>query len=300
MTILVTGGAGFIASYVIKNLQKKGHKVITNVRNNSWKNNTEYAELLKDVDVYNIDIRDQSAMRSLIEKCDGVIHLAGILGTAHIDNPKNFYEVNLFGAINILEACKEYHTPVVFIGVGNYWMHNNYSNSKHASERELLKYVEFLGVRGNIVRALNAVGGRQKVKNTGKIMSTFITKALNNEPITVYGGKDKCSIMDMVYAGDVANVLVDVLEKTISKEYNGQTFEAGTGLAYSVYELAEKVIKATNSKSEIIELPMRAGEPEKSEVVARNPYPIEYKDIDTLIKETISYYASSTNNSTVH
>jgi UDP-glucose 4-epimerase len=310
-TILVTGGNGFIASYVIDILKYRGYKVITNVRNNNWKTDPDYERILKDCDVYNIDVRDQAGMAKLVEMSDGVIHLASVLGTKHVENAKNFYEINLFGTINILEACREFDVPIVYISVGNYFEHNNYSNSKVAAEREVLKYTKFCGVKGNIVRALNAIGGRQKVKNTGKILPTFITKALKNEPIEVYGGKNNCSVMDMIYVGDVARILCDVLtnlddyffvndgsaidtdKKFLAKRY-GNTIEAGTCIGYPVYEIAEKVIKACNSKSEIIQVPMRPGETERSVVVANenNAFPLNgnFMNLDNIIQEAIEYY----------
>jgi len=336
--IYVSGGHGFISSYVIKELQSQGHQVITNVRNNNWHIDPIYQDILKDCDVYNIDIRDEVGVLKLCEQSDGVIHLASILGTGHVENAKNFYETNLFGTINVLEAVREYKIPMVYISVGNYFEHNNYSNSKVAGEREVLKYAKFCDVKGNIVRALNALGSRQKVKNTGKIMATFITQALKNEPIKVYGGKDRCSIMDMVYAGDVAKVLCDVLldlDKfyyvgTVNAEYDvfeideygkhieqlpdlptaikknvsyqmtskkpvldrryGNVFEAGTGVGYSVWEIAEMVKEMTGSTSEIIEVPMRDGETEQSRVVAVKPFPIDYKPLKDIIAETILFY----------
>lgn len=335
--ILVSGGNGFVASHVILELKKRGFKVITNVRNQTWALDPIYKDILADCDVYNIDIRDEAGVYKLVELSDGVIHLASILGTKHVDNAKPFYETNLYGTINVLEACKEFNIPMVYIGVGNYFEHNNYSNSKVAAEREVLKYSKFCGVKGNVVRALNAVGERQKVKNTGKIMATFITQALNNEDIIVYGGKDHCSLMDMVYAGDVAKVLCDVLlnlddthyiegeseifydiyetdeygkhlrklsndelttglnysavpkKVVLSKRY-GNIFEAGTGIGYSVYDIAMMIKMMTGSHSRIVEVPMRDGESANSKVVAEKPFPIVYKTLESIIGETIEFY----------
>jgi nucleoside-diphosphate-sugar epimerase len=178
----------------------------------------------------------------------------------------------------------------VFIGVGNHFEYNTYSISKTTAERYAIMYARNFGTRVNIVRALNAVGPRQKWGKINKILPTFINKALRNEDIAVYGGRDKCSIMDMVYAGDVAKVLVDVLERTDRGEIRGEVFEAGTGIGYPVYEIAERVIKACNSNSKIVETPMRFGESERSSVVANKPYPIKYKTFDEVLGDTIEYY----------
>ena len=124
----------------------------------------------------------------------------------------------------------------------------------------LLKYVKYNGVRGNCVRALNAIGPRQKVKNTGKILPTFITRALQGLDLNVYGGQDNCSLMDLVYAGDVAKVLLEVLEKTASGEIapGSNELQAGTGIEPKVWDIAHKVIQAVkdsgvDTKSMVVE-----------------------------------------------
>lgn len=284
----VSGGGGFIAGHTIERLKELGISVVTNVRSQSVR-----PDYLKDCEVYSADIRDKSAMYSIIERVDGVIHLAGILGTKHVTNAWNFYDVNVKGAINLLEACKEFNVTFVGIGVGNYWMENNYANSKYAAEREIIKYAKYGGVKANVVRALNAYGPRQRVKHTGKIVSTFIHNALRNLPIEVYGGKEKSSFMDMVYVKDVAKVLVEVLQKSHESDCAncvGKVLEAGTGKAYRVWDIAQMVVSMTHSKSEIIEVPMREGESEKSEVIAKVPYPIEYMPFEEGLIKTIKYY----------
>jgi nucleoside-diphosphate-sugar epimerase len=289
--VLVTGGAGFIASYVIEQLLRQGCEVVTTVRHDGWKVDPFYGPLLSQCEVYAVDARDAAGMYHIIEKVDGVIHLAAILGTRHVNNAWNFYDNNLRGTINVLEACRDFGVPMTFISVGNYFEHNNYSNSKVAAEREVLKYAKYCGVKANVVRALNAIGGRQKVKNTGKIMSTYVTNALKGLPLQVYGGKNDCSVMDMVFAGDVANVLVNVLYMTMEGKANAQIFEAGTGKGYRVFEIAERVIALTNSTSTIEEIPMRPGETPQSVVVAKSPFPMQYRELDDVIMETVGWFS---------
>lgn len=288
-TIAVTGGLGFIAGHVIELAQKKGYKVLTNVRTT---NLGVYPDYLQECHIYDIDIRDKVGIRSMLEKADGVINLAGILGTKNIDNPREFYENNVFGALNVYDAALEFNIPVVQIAVGNHFETNNYSNSKTAAERDLLMYAKYKGLKGNVVRGLNVIGPRQKVKNTGKIGPTFITKALNNEDITVYGGKDNCGLMDFIYVKDIAAILLEVLENT-NEQNKGNVFEAGMGKEVSVYEIAEMIVRLTYSKSKIIEVPMRAGESNRSRVVAEHPYPYNYTDLETMLDNTIQYYSKN-------
>lgn len=285
--VLVTGSNGFIASHVIEELHNRGFFVVGLQRSQRDLGEGPH----RPDEVYLGDVRDAALVHKIVEQVDGVVHLAAILGTKHVENAWKWYDNNVRGTLNVLDAAREFDTPLVYISVGNFFEHNNYSNSKVSAEREVLKYAKYLGVRANIVRALNAVGPRQKVKNTGKIMSTFSTLAIENKPLKVYGGKENCSKMDLVYVGDVAKVLVDVLVKTANNELApAQKFEAGTGKAPTVYEIAEWVIEAAGSSSQIEEVPMREGETPGSVVVAEDPYPIEYKDIKEVIKETVEFY----------
>ena len=287
--IYVSGTNGFIPSYVVGELHDRGYYVVGLQR--SMRTVKGITKRETPDEIYLGDVRDRALAQKLVEQCDGVIHLAAILGTKHQENVWPWYENNVLGVLNTLEACREFNVPMVYISVGNFFEHNNYSNTKMAAEREVMKYAKYLGVRGGVVRALNAVGPRQKVKNTGKIMSTFITQALKDEPLTVYGGRDNCSKMDMVYAGDVAKVLVTHLEDITSGISAPATkVEAGTGLAPTVYEIAQMIISACDSKSEIIEVPMRDGETPGSTVVAENPFPIEYRDLNEVVKETVDFY----------
>ena len=242
-------------------------------------------------EIYLGDVRDEALIHKVVEQADGVIHLAAMLGTGHTENVWLWYENNLKGTINVLDACEEAHVPMTYITVGNFFEYNNYSNTKTAAAKEVMKYAKYRGVKAGLVRALNAVGPRQKIKNTGKIMATFINNALNGVPLKVYGGKDNCSFMDLVYAGDVAKVLVTMLEKITSGEFEpGTEVEAGTGIAPSVYEIAEMVIKEVGQGT-IEEVPMRDGETVRSTVVAKNPFDIGgYKSMEDMIKETVEFY----------
>lgn len=293
MRILVTGTNGFVPSYVVGELHDRGHFVVGLQRSQRTVEGLQKREIPDEI--YYGDVRDEALVHKLVEQADGVIHMAAILGTKHTDNVWPWYENNVKGTLNVLDSCEEFNVPMAYISVGNFFEHNNYSNSKITAEREVMKYAKYRGVKAAVVRALNAVGPRQKVKNTGKVMSTFITLALNNEPLQVYGGKDNCSKMDMVYAGDVAKALVDMLEGLVDGTVESATkVEAGTGIAPTVYEIAEMVIKACDSSSVIQEVPMRDGETPGSVVVADDPYPIKggYMDLETVIKETVDFYKS--------
>jgi nucleoside-diphosphate-sugar epimerase len=276
MKIFVTGGKGFIASYVIKELQSRGYNVVTNVRTK---------DEVTGVETYVMDTRDKAGMYSIIQKSDGVIHLAGLLGTSeNMRQAELMNEVNVGGALNVLNALDQFKLPGSFIGVGNHFENNPYSISKTMAERYVLMYAKNFGTKVNVTRTYDAVGPGQKFGKVNKILPTFILKALRGEDISVYGGRDHCSTIDLIWVGDVARRLVEGL---VSPD-KGNVFEAGSAVPMKVIDIAEKVVQVCGSKSQIIEVPMRQGESECAHVVAQTSSSTRF--FDDYLPETIEYY----------
>lgn len=283
MNIAISGSNGFIASHLTEVLQEMGHKVTGLERHTG--NTLEGIERPKPDVEYLGDIRDKEIAYKAISKCDGVINLAGILGTQEtVNNPYPSVEVNIIGALNVLEACREYKLPMVQIAVGNHFENNSYSITKTTAERFCLMYSNEHGVKANVVRAFNAFGERQSWHPVRKMMPFFITQALKNKDIEVYGDGEQ--VMDFVYVKDVARVLIEAL----TNNETAQIYEAGSGLSVTVKRWAERVIELSGSKSQIKHLPMRPGETPGSIVLSKNPYPIEYSDLDEKLEQTINWY----------
>lgn len=286
MKILVTGGSGFIGGHVVDNLLAKGHEVILFDHTGKGKK--------KNVQLFYGDVRDYTAVSEAVALSDGVIHLAGVLGTQEtISKPIPSVETNIIGGINVFEAVKHYQVPAVYIAVGNHWMNNSYSISKTTAERFAFMYNKEHGTRIAVVRGLNAYGPNQKAKPVKKIMPNFIIPALHNEAITVYG--DGSQVMDMIYVKDLAEILVRAL--LVEHNVYDRVFEAGTGRHTSVKEIAEEVIRQVGTGS-LNFVPMRPGEPEHS-VVVGNPetlLPLGELPLTSLedgIRETIQAYRST-------
>jgi UDP-glucose 4-epimerase len=281
--VLCTGGAGFIGSYVTDNLIEKGIKPI--IFDHLGHKHRD------DVDIFLGDTRDYTAISEAIALSDGVIHLAGVLGTQEtIQKPIPSVETNIIGSLNVFEAVKHYKVPCVYIAVGNHWMNNSYSITKTTAERFALMYNKEHGTKIAVVRGLNAYGARQKSYPVRKIMPNFIIPAIKNEEITIYGDGEQ--IMDMIYVEDLADILVRAL--LLNHGVYDKVFEAGTGRKTSVKEIAEEVIKQVGSGS-IKFVPMRPGEPEHSVVVAdtNTLKPLKKSEMKTLeegISLTIPYY----------
>lgn len=295
--VLVTGGNGFIGEYVVHNLIQAGITPMIFDRKGLVVNR-------KEVEIFWGDTSDESAISEAVALCDGVIHLAGVLGTSEtIENPIPAIHTNVYGGVNVFKAVRQYKKKAVYISVGNYWMNNSYSITKTTAERFAWMFNRELDTRISVVRALNAYGAGQKHAPVRKIIPNFILPALRGEDIIVYG--DGSQVMDMVHVSDVADVLVRALlvehdNYLYTPEEGGDLspkFDIGTGRKTTVQEIAELVIQMVGSGS-IKNVPMRKGEPEKSIVVGdpNTLKPLYGGEIPKLISledglvSTIEYY----------
>jgi nucleoside-diphosphate-sugar epimerase len=280
---LVTGGTGFIGQYVCAELASRGYEPVVLDRLGQHG--------LHDTVIG--DVRDRVAVEGIIGTVDGVIHLAGQLGTQEtVRHPHTAAETNVMGTLNVLAAAHAYGLPMVNISVGNWWMNNPYSISKNCAERFCLMFRKELQAKVSVVRALNAYGPGQKAAPVRKIVPTFIAQALAGEPIQVYG--DGTSVMDMIHVRDVAHVLVRALEVLPEG-----VVEAGTGRATTVNEIARAVLDEVQGEGEgfMEHIPMRPGEDDHSVVLADTstlePLDLtrEFTSLEDGLRETVAYYA---------
>ena len=298
MKVLITGGNGFIGGYVESELLLRNHEpvIFDRLRRTSRFGGAWTERVLG-------DIRDATAVTEAVAHVDGVIHLAGVLGTQEtITNPRPAAETNILGGLNILEACAQYETPLVNIAVGNHFEYSTYSISKTTVERFAVMFARFRKLPVCSVRAYNAYGPGQSVaqpygtSRVRKIIPSFVARALHGDPIQVYG--DGSQVMDMIYVSDVANCLVTALERGPG---GGEVFHAGTARRTTVKEIADAVkaeVEAQGHTGVTIEhLPMRAGETpggevlaDKDRVTALGLDPREFVLLEDGLTRTVSYY----------
>lgn len=277
--ILVTGGNGFIGGYVLEELSRRGYHPVVLDRHDGHVYNAQL-----DVESYFGDIKDATLVTDAVSHVDGVIHLAGVLGTQEtVANPVPAAETNVLGGLNVINACAQYDVPLINIAVGNWWMDNTYSITKNTVERFVNMKAKFEGRMMHSVRALNAYGPRQVPvapwgpSRVRKIMPSFVCRALEGEPIEIYG--DGTQVMDMIYVADVATILVDALEKLDADGEIKGPVEAGTGQKTTVNDIAEAVLFCIDEGGLIKHLPMRQGETEHS-VVLGDPETLRKVDFD--------------------
>jgi UDP-glucose 4-epimerase len=256
MKVGITGGSGFIGSWVVEELKSRGHDVL--ILDHRARPNAENLMLG--------DVRDETAVMEFAAHVDGIIHLAAVLGTVEtIDNPIPAADTNIMGTLNVFEAASRYDLPVVFAAVGNANIaRGTYCITKSASERFVDMYREDRGLRVTSVRPMNAYGPRQSAPEpyssakVRKIVPSFVCSALAGDPLRVYG--DGSQISDSVWVGDVARVFVTALEKARDGFVPKHPIDVGNEIPTSVLAVANEVIKNVEGAS-VQTVPMRAGEP---------------------------------------
>lgn len=234
MRIAVTGGQGFLGSAIVKALDDAGHNVWTFDRS---------------------DGHDILGSLAGLGDAQRVVHLAGVLGTSELfDQPEMAIEVNVRGALRILEWCRRHDAgftgitmPPVFPSV--------YTATKLCADRLAEAWHLAYGVPVSIVRAFNAYGPGQKhgPGHPQKVLPTFAVKAWQGEPLPVWG--DGTQTMDLISTTQLARLFADVIHCD-----DGQVFDGGTGEAVSVMQLADFVNQVTGNTAGVEYLPMRIGE----------------------------------------
>lgn len=234
MRIAVTGGNGFIGRAVLRAGHERGYNV--------WSFDRESGD-------------DVMGRLDRLRGADWVIHLAGVLGTAELfDDPHTAIDVNVHGSLRVLQWCHDHGAGYVGITMPPVFP-SVYTATKLCADRLATAWHEAFGVPVAHVRAFNAFGPGQRhgPGHPQKIIPTFATLAWEGKPIPVWG--DGLQTVDLVHADDVARMLI-----TACRFGDDEVFDAGTGVALTVRDVAEFIIAHTNRGSTINYLPMRIGE----------------------------------------
>lgn len=234
MKIAITGGSGFLGKATLAYAQSQGHDAWTFDRS---------------------DGHDILGSLKGLAGAEAVIHLAGQLGTHELfDQIEEAIEVNVVGSLRIMEWCIENGARYVGITMPDVFP-SIYTATKIASERLARALHHSRGLHVSHIRAFNAYGPGQKYGpgHPQKIIPTFATLAWQNKPIPIWG--NGYQTVDLVHSDDVARMLVAAIAWG-----GGEVFEAGTGVAMTVNQVAEFVLRITGSTAGVQHLPMRDGE----------------------------------------
>jgi UDP-glucose 4-epimerase len=284
MRYLITGGAGFIGSHLAERLVLAGKEVVI-LDDLSTGTAQNLAKVISKISFVQGNILDKSLVEELVIKSDYVVHLAAALGVFNIVNmPLESLKTNLQGSEIVLEACDKYRKPVLIASTSEIYGKNDkvplneeddrvighplksrWSYSEAKAVDESLAYFYFLENKLpiRIVRFFNTVGPRQ-VGHYGMVVPRFVTAALKNEPLPVYGSGDQ--IRCFCHVTDAVNALVLVMDSDTAV---GQVFNVGNNSQISIMELAKKVIEITGSNSSIEKIAYEKAYPEGFEDMQR-------------------------------
>jgi len=269
---LVTGGSGFVGSHLVDRLLAEGNSVviIDNASTGRLENLNQHKANSK-FSFINGSVLDQGLLESTVKNVDYIFHLAAAVGVFNIvKNPLSSLVTNIRGTENVLEAALTKNTPVFLSSSSEVYGKNSsdslkesddrilgspttlrwsYSEAKAIDETLAFAYWTEKKLPTRIVRFFNTVGPRQ-VGAYGMVIPRFVSMALKNEPITIYGNGEQTRCFGHVY--DVIDAVISVAfsDKTIGKVINiGNNFEI------SMNDLAKKIIEETGSDSKIKYIP---------------------------------------------
>jgi len=273
--ILVTGGAGFLGSHLCDRLVAEGHHVlcVDNYFTGSKKN---IEHLLPNP---NFEVLRQDVCFPLYVEVDEIYNLACPASPFHYQyDPIQTMKTSVLGAYNLLGLAKRtgakilqastseiYGDPFVHPQPEGYWGNVNpigirscYDEGKRAAETLFYDYYRVHDVRAKIVRIFNTYGPRL-AQGDGRVVSNFITQALQDKDITVYGSGQQTR--SFCYVDDLIDGMMAMMNHA-NDEYIGPVNLGNPG-EFTIFQLAEKVIKLTGSKSKILQKPLPQDDPKQ-------------------------------------
>src|SRR3989338_4943309 len=303
MKILITGGAGFIASHITDACVNKGYQVV--IIDNLSSGKRKY--LNPKAVFYKVDIRNREAIDKIFRKEKPQIlnhHAAQISVRNSVDNPLNDADINLLGLLNLLEAGKPYLKKVIFASSGGVVYGeadkmptpedyiplcplSPYGVAKLAGEYYLNYYQKNFGITGVSLRYSNVYGPRQNPHGEAGVVAIFSKKMLKGEAPVING--DGLQTRDYVYVGDVVSANQLALAKDVSGPFN-----IGTGMETNVVGIWQKIAKITGTDIQAIHGLAKPGEQKRSVLynsLAREKLAWQPSiDLESGLKETVKFF----------
>ena len=237
MRILITGGAGFIGTNLIKQLLKEDHNVIS-VDNYSTGKKENHI-LHENVDYNNSDINYcwQLNQEKQNARFDIIFHMAAIARIQpSFERPEDYINTNFNGTYRIVQYCTKYNIPLIYAGSSSHHsgkFKNPYTFSKDLGEEIIQLYQKHFGLKASIARFYNVYGPNQLTEGG---YTTLIGKWIDNIqkgiPCEIYG--DGSKRRDFTHVDDIVNALIKIMH---CKPYN-KVFELGKGKNHSVLDVA--------------------------------------------------------------
>ncbi len=286
--VLVTGGAGYIGSHIVRRLVETGRKVVVI---DDLSEGSEKA-LPSGVDLVRADFADRARLDELFGKREirHVIHMAALaLVGDSVSDPATYYRQNVVGSLSLLEAAREHKVEgIVFSSTAATYGNpvslpideehptrptNPYGETKLAFERALSWYRNAYGLRYVALRYFNAAGAHpdgdigEFRKRETHLIPRLLRGILAGEETVVpifgtdYPTTDGTCVRDYVHVVDLAEAHVHALRALEQGGIEGESFNLGNGEGFSVREVVDMVGKVTGRRPRTEDAPRRAGDP---------------------------------------
>ena len=268
MRVLVTGGRGFVGSYVHKEFESKGHEVI------SLSNLSHPSKLSEGREYIYGDVRYQWDIEQAVIGVDCVIHLAARINVDRSrQNPRPFFDGNVLGTFNVLEACRKHKVKMIHASTSEalgsmqlnwccggdplhpegtgmneehpYSPDNPYGATKAAADMLCIGWYKSFGVDVTLLRSFNITGKGQAHDKEGGFIPKVIESIIKNENPIIFGAGNQTR--DYVWVGDVARAYYLLA----TGDYAGSVFHVGTGREISIDYIASKLIEISGKNLEI-------------------------------------------------
>ena len=268
--VVITGGAGFIGSHIAEYWVKEGADVhvIDNLRSGYISN----LEQLPQAVLHKVSVTNRDEVFKIMEGADYVHHLAALVSVPEsIEKPKECIDININGLLNVLDAAKESGVKkIIFSSSAAIYGDNPespkttdmkpepkspYGITKLDSEYYLNMYNAMSDLGAVSLRYFNVYGPRQDPKSQyAAAIPIFISRALRNEPIIIYGDGEQTR--DFIFVKDVVNANILAAQ---NDQVNG-VFNVAFGKATTINSIANEIVKMTGSKSKIVHEKDRNGD----------------------------------------
>lgn len=255
MHFIVTGGAGFVGSHLVKYLVKQHYSVtvIDNLCNGKKENLTS---IWKEIEFVNLDVLNFSKLRNIFKNADGVFHQASLTNVQEsFVRKREYFDVNVTGTENVFKISNEFGLKVVFASSAGVYGNakkipitedferkpiNPYGETKLQAENLSEKYAK-LGVKTLGLRYFNVYGKGQNKTYAG-VITRFLEKIAERRPPIIYG--DGSQIRDFVFVDDVAKANLLAMKSKVDHAL----INIGAGIPISIRELADIIIQLSELK----------------------------------------------------
>jgi UDP-glucose 4-epimerase len=307
MKILVTGGAGFIGSHIVEHFQQKAEvRVLDNLRSGYKKN----------LDPFNVNfiqgsVMEPETLQKAMDGVDFVFHLAAMISVPEsMHKPVECVNINTIGTLNVLEAAAQAGVKKLCLSSSAAIYGDNpsvpklenmfpepkspYAETKLSGEYYCGIYTRERGLPTTCLRYFNVFGPRQDpASQYAAAIPIFISRAVSNQPITIFGDGEQTR--DFIFVKDI--VAANVFFATES-DCTG-VFNVAYGGRITINDLAEKIVKLTNSQSEIVHLPERDGDVKHSQASVAKLRQAGFQpsfDFEAGLSSTIDYFSALAKN----